>query len=87
MFVKILNGHITTLPAVAQSNYDQQISLDNIKEDSTTDTMSTETTDGGTSNSSESTALRRSMRQQKKKRPDFPRIIIKPIPPPKEGMN
>lgn len=87
MFVKILYGHRTTLPAVAQSNYDQQISLDNIKEDSTTDTMSTETTDGGTSNSSESTALRRSMRQQKKKRPDFPRIIIKPIPPPKEGMN
>lgn len=87
MFVKILNGHRTTLPAEAQSNYDQQISLDNIKEDSTTDTMSTETTDGGTSNSSESTALRRSMRQQKKKRPDFPRIIIKPIPPPKEGMN
>lgn len=84
MFVKILNGHRTTLPAVAQSNYDQQISLDNIKEDSTTDTMSTETTDGGTSNSSESTALRRSMRQQKKKRPDFPRIIIKPIPPPKK---
>lgn len=83
MFVKILNGHRTTLPAVAQSNYDQQISLDNIKEDLTTDTMSTETT----SNSSESTALRRSMRQQKKKRPDFPRIIIKPIPPPKEGMN
>lgn len=86
MFVKILNGHWTTLPAVAQSNYDQQISLDN-KEDSTTETMSTETTDGSTSNSSESTALRRSMRQQKKKRPDFPRIIIKPIPPPKEGMN
>lgn len=83
MFVKILNGHRTTLPAVAQSNYDQQISLDN-KEDSTTETMSTETTDG---NTSESTALRRSMRQQKKKRPDFPRIIIKPIPPPKEGMN
>lgn len=86
MFVKILNGHRTTLPAVAQSNYDQQISLDN-KEDLTTETMSTETTDGSTSNSSESTALRRSMRQQKKKRPDFPRIIIKPIPPPKEGMN
>lgn len=86
MFEKILNGHRTTLPAVAQSNYDQQISLDN-KEDSTTETMSTETTDGSTSNSSESTALRRSMRQQKKKRPDFPRIIIKPIPPPKEGMN
>lgn len=86
MFVKILNGHRTTLPAVAQSNYDQQISLDK-KEDSTTETMSTETTDGSTSNSSESTALRRSMRQQKKKRPDFPRIIIKPIPPPKEGMN
>lgn len=86
MFVKILNGHRTTLPSVAQSNYDQQISLDN-KEDLTTETMSTETTDGSTSNSSESTALRRSMRQQKKKRPDFPRIIIKPIPPPKEGMN
>lgn len=86
MFVKISNGHRTTLPAVAQSNYDQQISLDN-KEDSTTETMSAETTDGSTSNSSESTALRRSMRQQKKKRPDFPRIIIKPIPPPKEGMN
>lgn len=46
--------------------------------------MSAETTDSGISTSSESTALRRSMRQQKKKRPDFPRIIIKPIPPPKE---
>jgi hypothetical protein len=83
MYVKLPNGYKTIPPT--ESDEDEQVSVIDEKE-SINSTMSAEVSDNGTSTSAESTSLRRSMRQQKKKRPDFPRIIIKPIPPPKEGI-